>query len=99
MVIAGESLDPLMVLDGTLAQDLFGNGTDAVHIAKEMHDVLRAREQRQMAQDDDTVETVVYECEQVAKQPREFFHRSCCSLALELAPRAWDRGPVEVKTL
>ena len=98
-MIAGESLDPLVVLGGALAQDLLGNGADAVHVAEEVHDVFRAREQRQMAEDDDTVETVVYECEQAAKQPREFFHRSFCFLALELAPRAWDGGPVEVKTL
>ena len=32
------------------------------------------------------------------KQLREFFHRSSCFRALELAPRAWDRGPLEVKS-
>ena len=63
-----------------------------------MHDVLRAREQGQMAEDDDAVETVVYESQQAAEQPRKFFHRSSSSLALEVASRAWDRGPVEVKT-
>jgi hypothetical protein len=51
-----------------------------------------------MAEDDDAVETVVYECQQAAKQPRKFFHRSSSSLALELASRASDRGPLEVKT-
>jgi hypothetical protein len=71
---------------------------DGVHVAEEVHDVFRAGKQRQMAADDDPVETVVYECQQAAEQPREFFHRSSRSRALELAPRAWDRGPVEVKS-
>jgi hypothetical protein len=31
-----------------------------MHIAKEMDDVLRPRQQRQVSLDDDTVETVVY---------------------------------------
>jgi hypothetical protein len=64
-----------------------------------MHDVFRAGEQGQMTADDDPIETVVYECQQAAKPPREFFHRSPRFRALELAPRAWDRGPVEVKSL
>jgi hypothetical protein len=57
-----------------------------------------------MAEDDDAVETVVYECQQAAKQPRKFFHRSSSSLALELANKSmgqrtgggqkdWSSGP------
>ena len=41
-----------------------------------------AREQGQMAEDDDAVETVVYECEQAPKQPGKLFHRSSPSPAL-----------------
>jgi len=41
-----------------------------------MDDVLRAREQGQMAEDDDAVETVVYECQQATKPPRKFFYAS-----------------------
>ena len=96
-MIAGESLDPLVVLGSALAQYLLGDGADAVHVAEEMHDVFRAREQGQMAADNDPVKTVVYECQQAAKQLREFLHRSSRFCALEFAPRAWDRGLVEVK--
>jgi hypothetical protein len=60
----------LVVLGGTLTQNVFSDDADAVHVAEEVDDVLRAREQWQMAEDDDAVETVVYECQQAAKQPR-----------------------------
>ncbi len=63
-MLAGKGLDPLAVLDGALAQDLLGDGTDAMHVAEEVHDVLRASEQWQVAEDDDAVETVIYECQQ-----------------------------------
>ena len=62
-MIARERLDPLVVLGSALTQDLFGDDADAVHVAEEVHNVLGTREQRQMAADDDTVETVVYERE------------------------------------
>src|ERR1700751_972349 len=45
-VVAGESLDPLVVLGRALAPDLLVNGADAVYVAEEVHDVFRAREQR-----------------------------------------------------
>jgi len=93
-VIAGEGLNPLVVLDGALAQDILGDGADTVHVTEEVHNVLRPGEQWQMAEDDDAVETVVYECQQAAKQPRKFFHRSSSSRRL-----SWHRehGKVEVK--
>jgi len=64
---------------------------------EEVHDVFRPRQQRQMTQDDDPVETVVYQCQQAAKQPDEIFHRSSSSFALASTTRASDRGPVEIK--
>ena len=45
-MVAGIGLDPLLVLGGALAQDFFAQRADAVHIAEEVHDVLRAGEQR-----------------------------------------------------
>src|SRR5438270_9672949 len=70
-VITGEGVDPLVIFGGTLAQGVLGDGADTVYVAEEVHDVLRAREQRQMAADDDAVETVVYERQQAPKQPGE----------------------------
>ena len=94
----GEGFHPAVVIVGALTQDLFADGVDLVEVTEKVDDVLGAGEQGQMAEDDDTVETVVYECQQAAEQPREFFHRSSRFQVLELAPRAWDRGPVEVKS-
>jgi hypothetical protein len=99
LAIPGEGLDPLIVLVSPLLQDLLGNGSDAVHVTEEVHDVLRSRQQRQMTQDDDPVETVVYQCQQIAKEPDEMFHRSSSSFALASTTRASDRGPVEIKEI
>ena len=72
------------------------NGIDAVHVSKEMHDVLRPRQQREIALDDDPVETVVDTSEQAAKQRAERFHRSSPFVDLVLTPRSLNRGPVEI---
>src|SRR6202007_1647464 len=45
-VVAGESLDPLVVLGRALAQDLLGNGADAVYVAEAGAVVFRAGEPR-----------------------------------------------------
>src|SRR5260370_12960611 len=52
-----------------------------------------------MTQDDDPVETVVYQGQQAAKKPDEIFHRSSSSFALASTTRASDRGPVEIKEI
>ena len=41
-----------------------------------MDDVLRSRQQREIALDDDAIETVIYKREQAAKQLVKSFHRS-----------------------
>jgi hypothetical protein len=74
--LAKASFHPLIVLGGPLPQDFLGDGSNAVHVTEEVHDVFRPRQQRQMTQDDDPVETVVYQREQVAKQLAKRFHRS-----------------------
>jgi hypothetical protein len=64
-----------VVILGALTQDFFADGLDLVNVAKEMDDVLRAGEQRQMAEDDDAVETVIYQGQQAAKQLCKGLHR------------------------
>jgi len=64
----------LIVLGGPLPQDLFGDGPDTVYVAEEVHDVFGPRQQREVAADDDAVETVVYQCQQAAKELGELFH-------------------------
>ncbi|SRR5713101_8776025 len=53
VVIPGEGLDPVVVLDSPLPQDFLGNGHGAVHAAEEVHDVLWTDRQRQVAEDDE----------------------------------------------
>ena len=45
-MVARESFHPLLVLVGPLGQSLFGDGVDAVHVAKKINDVLGTGEQR-----------------------------------------------------
>src|SRR5712691_6081624 len=74
VVIAGKRLHPLVVLGGALTQELLGDGWSAVDVAEEVHDVLRPGEQWQVTEDDDAVETVVYQCQQAAKELGELLH-------------------------
>jgi hypothetical protein len=74
-VIAGESFHPALVLVRPLAQDLFGDGIDAVDVAEEMDDVFRTGQQRQISLNDDAIETVIYPNQQVAEQLAKGFHR------------------------
>jgi len=99
LAIAGEGIHPPVILGGPLAQDFLGDGSHAVHVTEKVHDVFRPRQQRQVAQDDDAVETVVYQGQQAAKEPDEIFHRSSSSFALASTTRASDRGPVEIKEI
>ncbi len=47
-----------------------------MHLTEEMHNILRACQERQVAQDDDAVETVVYQCQQAAEELGELFDRA-----------------------
>jgi len=67
-VVAGECLDPLLVRLRPFGQGLFGNRVHPMHVTEKMHDVLWAGQQRQVALNDDAIETVVYKQEQAAKQ-------------------------------
>jgi len=74
-VVAREGFHPLLILVGPLGQNLLGDGINPMHVAEEIDDVLRPRQQRQVALNDDAVETVVYKSQQAAKQLGEGFHR------------------------
>jgi len=75
-MVASEGLHPMLVVARSLPQGLLGNGVDAVQVAEEIDDVLRRSEQGEIALDDDTVETVIYQRQQAGKQLVEGFHRS-----------------------
>ena len=91
-MITGVGFDPMLVVLRPLPQRLLGKGVDAVPVAEEIDKVLRAGEQREIALDDDTVETVVYEDKQAGKQLAEGFHRSSFPL-FSWATRSSDGGP------
>jgi hypothetical protein len=92
----GEGLHPAVIIVGPLTQDLLADGVDLVEVTEEVDDVLGAGEQGQMTEDDDTVETVVYQGQQAAKQLCEGFHRSP-PVVLASVTRSSARRPVEIK--
>ena len=65
-------------------------------VAEEVDDALGAGEQGQMAEDDDTIETVVYQGQQAAKQLCEGLHRFL-PLILASRTRSSDKEPMEIK--
>jgi len=96
LAFLGEGFHPAVVIVGALTQDFFADGVDLVDVAEEVDDVFGAGEQGQMTEDDDTVETVVYQGQQAAKQLCEGLHRSS-PVVLASATRSSARRPVEIK--
>ena len=76
VVFLGEGFHPAVVIVGPLTQDFFADGADLVEVTEKVDDVFGAGEQGEMTEDDDTVETVVYQGQQAAQQLCEGFHRS-----------------------
>ena len=66
-----------------------------MNVAEEVDDVFGTRQQRQIAEDDDAVEAVVYKDEQKAKEPQKRFPRS--SSTFVGTTRSSDRGLREFK--
>jgi hypothetical protein len=92
----GEGFHPVVVIVGPLTQDLFADDVDLMNVTEEVDDVFRAGEQGQMTEDDDTVETVVYQGQQAAKELGEDLHGSS-PVVLVWATRSSARRPVEIK--
>jgi hypothetical protein len=65
-------------------------------VAKEVDDMFGPDQQRQMPQDDNPVEAVIYKSQRAAKQLCGGFHRFSPT-ALALTTRSSFRGPVEIK--
>ena len=75
-VVASVAFHPSPILQGSLGQDLRRNRILTMHIPEEVNNMLRPRQQRQVALDDDAVETVIYKNQEAFKELREDFHRS-----------------------
>src|SRR5260370_6338151 len=76
VVVAGVSLNPVLVVVGALAENFFVNHGHAEHLVKEIHHLLGPGQAAQVAMDDDAVEAVVYKNQQAGIQLCEKFHRS-----------------------
>jgi len=74
-MVASVGFHPMLVVLCSLPQHRLGNGVGAVHVAEEIHDVFRTGEQREIALNDDAIETVVYKNQQAGEQLAEGFHR------------------------
>ena len=96
LTFVGEGSHPAAIIVGPLTQDLFADSVDLMEVTEEVDNVLGAGEQGQMTEDDDTVETVVYQGQQAGKQLSEGFHRSS-PVVLASATRSSARRPVEIK--
>ena len=73
-MIAGKGLNPVLVIGGSLAHDLFADERNADNAVEEMHNLFRAGQAAQVAMYDDAVETVINENEKITEQLEEEFH-------------------------
>ena len=74
VVIAGERLDPVLILAGAPTEHLLVDYLDADDLAEEVDDQFGSRQRAQVAVDDDSIEAVVDEHQQAAEQLGEEFH-------------------------
>jgi hypothetical protein len=74
VMIAGERLDPGLVVGGPLAQDLLAHHWDTEDLAEEVDDLFRPRQSAQIAMNDNAIEAVIDEDEKIAEQLGEQLH-------------------------
>src|SRR5215470_19585802 len=67
-VIAGEGLDPVLVIDGAPAQHLLAHRRDADDLAEEVHHLLGPRQAAEITMNDNAVEAVIDKDQQIAEQ-------------------------------
>src|SRR5215467_10651634 len=73
-MVAGECLDPGLVVGGPLAQDLLAHYRDTEDLAEKVDDLLRPRQSAQVAVNDNAIEAVIDEDEKIAEQLGEQVH-------------------------
>ena len=73
-MIAGECLDPGLVIGCPLAQDLLAHHRHSEDLAEEVDDLLRPRQSAQIAVNDNAIEAVINEDEKIAEQLGEQLH-------------------------
>jgi hypothetical protein len=74
-VIAGEGLDPVLVIGGAPAQHLLAHRRNADDLAEEVHHLLGPRQAAEITMNDNAVKAVIDKDQQVTEQFGEQIHR------------------------
>src|SRR4029077_10424675 len=67
IMIAGEGLDPVLVVGRSLAQDLFAEHRNANDVSEKVHHLFGPRQPTEVAVNDNAVEAMVNEQQQAAE--------------------------------
>src|SRR5262249_50802273 len=73
-VIAGEGLDPVLVIGGAPAQHLLAHRRDADDLAEEVNHLLGPRQAAEITMNDNAVEAVIDKNQQITEQSGEQVH-------------------------
>jgi hypothetical protein len=82
VVVAGEGLDPVLVVVRPMGEDLFGDRRHAYHLAEDVDHLLGARQPREIPVDDKAIKTVIHKQQQASKKACKKLHRSSSSSCL-----------------
>src|ERR1700730_12350567 len=74
VVVGGKGFHPVLVVIGTLSDQLLAQDGNSEHLAKEMNHLLGPRQSAQIAVDDDPVKAVVNKEQKLTKELLEQFH-------------------------
>jgi hypothetical protein len=75
-LVAGEGLDPALVIVGPPRQHLFGDFRHSDYLAEEVDHLLGPGQSRQITVDDKAIKTVIHKQQQASKNACENLHRS-----------------------
>src|SRR6202022_776465 len=81
LMVAGESLHPVLVIVRALAESFLAHHQNAEDLAPEMHHLFGPGQPAEVTVDDNAVETVIYKNEQAAKQLSKPFHGNHSTMA------------------
>ena len=96
VVVGGKGFHPVLVVIGTLSDQLLAQDGNSEHLAKEMNHLLGPRQSAQIAVDDDPVEAVVDKEQKLTKELLEQFHgelESTAKLEDNVNPKKIKSGP------
>jgi hypothetical protein len=87
LMVAGESLHPVLIVVGPAGEHFPGDRRHAYHLTEEIDDLFGTRQPGKIAVDDNPVETVIHRQEQASKKACGKLHRSVLP-SLVLATRS-----------